>query len=393
MDKFVRLLLFLILTFGLDVQAQIRVRLLQSLQSVQVKGIHLEVFIDGRKIERLLDSDLSQVQIERPLKDKERVWAIRWNGEPQFRHYKGHTLELRGLSLRQGSLSLPRRIRFHSTPSMKNKFDLISSLDLEVYLSGVLPKEMPSSWPIEALKAQAVASRSYAVVKMKERKNFHFDVEANIFDQAFEYSPAQYIKTKWSDKIQKVIQSTKDEALFLDQQVIKAFYHADCGGKTELASQVWGGKKGYDGAVLGCYHPSSGGGSWSHEVDKKTLSQKLKSFFGVEELHEFSEIEVTALSPSGRVKEVLFSYLDKSFSLTSQRLRQIVGFSKLKSTLFKIESIQDKIVFSGQGNGHGVGMCQHGAKKMAESGKTYTQILEKYFPATQLKKLKDQAGE
>lgn len=396
-------LLSLLLTFSLsdvpvahaqDVSLKpIRVRLFKSLQSVKIRGIHLEVYIDGRKLNQLLDSDISEIHIERVKKNKERAWALKWNGEPQFRHYEGRTLELRGLSMKQGSLSLPRAIQFHSTPSMKNKFDLISTLDLEVYLSGVLPKEMPSSWPIEALKAQAVAARSYALVKMKERSHFHFDVESSVFDQAFEFSPVQYKKVKWSDRVQKALQSTRHKALFQNQKVIKAFYHADCGGKTELASEVWGGDKGFDGTVQGCFHPASGSGTWSFEMDREQLDKRVRAFFGINENQTFDGVEVASLSPSGRVKKLLFKYLDSSFLVSSQVLRQIVGFSKLKSTLFKIDSTEDKVAFNGQGNGHGVGMCQYGARKLAESGKTYVQILEKYFPSTELREVSVQVGE
>lgn len=378
---------------GAAVSKSVRVRLLQSLQSVQVKGVHMEIYADGKRIERPLKSDVAKVQIERVKRNDQRGWAIKWNGEPRFRLYKGERLELRGLSLRNGNLSLPRRIRFYSNPSMGNKFDLVSNLNMEVYLSGVLPKEMPPSWPIEALKAQAVAARSYALVKTMERRRFHFDVEATVFDQAFEYSPAQSTKTKWSDRIQKAVTGTKGEVLVLNGKPVKAFYHSDCGGKTEQASQVWGDRKGFNGAVIACFHPSSGQGSWSYELDRETLNSKLRSFFGLDSSEKFQSMDVASLSPSGRVKMLLFKYLESNFYITSQKLRQLIGFSKLKSTLFKVEATPEKVIFSGQGHGHGVGMCQHGAKRLAESGKSYDQILARYFPGTERKKITSLTGE
>lgn len=393
--RFLILFLFLALVAGEELPAQgvshpksVRVRLLQGLQSVQIRGVQLEIHLDGKRLQKPLESDVSKVQIERAGRGGKSGWAIKWNGEPTFRLYRGENLEIRGLNLRQGRLTLPRRIRFYSSPSRRSKFDLISDLNTEVYLFGVLPKEMPSSWPLEALKAQAVAARSYALAKTEERRNHPFDVESTVFDQAFEYSPAQSRKAKWSDRIQKAITATRGQVLTLNGQPVKAFYHADCGGKTEQASQVWGGDKDFNGAVIACFHPSSGQGDWSYELDRQTFNQKLRAFFGLEDSADFERVDVASLSPSGRVKTLLLKHLDSNLYITSQKLRQVLGFSQLKSTLFKIESTSEKVIFRGQGNGHGVGMCQYGARKMAESGKTYHQILTRYFPGTSIKTLK-----
>ncbi len=370
----------------------IRVRLFRSVQSVQIKGTHIEAYVDGMRVLPSLSSDIVRIQVEtRTNSSGSRIWLLRWNEHPRSSAHFGSKLHLKGISLKQGRLALPRNIEF--VPVEKNgfKFDLISSLSLETYIVGVLPKEMPASWPLEALKAQSVAARSFAVARINERRNATFHVETSVVDQVFEFSPAQMKKTKWSDHIQKAVQSTAGEVLMKNGSPIKAYYHADCGGRTELASHVWGGRESFNGAIKSCYHPSSSLGSWSFEINREDLAKKLKAFFNLKEELDVFSIRAAQTSPSGRVKSIAISFLEDSLTLSAQKLRQILGFDRMKSTMFQIESTEDKVILSGQGHGHGVGMCQYGAKTLAENEKTYREILKNYFPNTKLKKLSDRA--
>lgn len=369
-------------------QGEIRIRLTRSLHSIHIKGVHLEILVKDQRVRPLIPSESSEVQVEFGHPKHKNQWAVRWNGEPTFKYYAGESLELSGVSLRQGSLSLPRKVQFVLGSGQHGSFDLVSSLDLETYLMGVLPKEMPASWPVEALKAQTVAARSYAIYKMKERKASKFDIEASISDQAFEFSPVQYEKSKWSDKVQRIIRSTKGQILESHHKVIKAFYHSDCGGKTEKASDVWGYRQGYNGLVQSCFHPLSKSGTWSFEINRELLIEKVKKFFSIDTNFDLLEIRVGSFSSSGRVQSLSFNFSNKNYSISAQDLRRIVGYSKIKSTLFKFQDLKERLIFKGLGNGHGVGMCQYGARSMAEAGKSYIEILQKYFPSAELKSLK-----
>jgi|FLYM01.1.fsa_nt_gi stage II sporulation protein D len=363
----------------------IRVRVQKDIQSTRIRGENLKITFDDQSYSF---SKTNQIQIERHLKEGKIFWAIRPQGQLNFILMDSGTLNIFGEHLYQGTIQLPSTLSFHS-PSVKGtKFDILASLDLETYLKGVLPKEMPASWPKEALKAQAITARSYAEVRMREREYFAFDVEANVFDQAFEYFGMAAKNSRWGQKIATIVTETKGQVLVENSQVIKAFYHSHCGGKTELASNVWGHQKNFDGVIQECSHSSSSPHAWTFQMPKEKMISLLRRFLKVNSEFNFNVIEAGATSASGRVNEVLIKHLDKEFRVSSQSFRELIGFDKIKSTIFEVDSKEDSFVFSGRGNGHGVGMCQHGARHLALAGKNYREILLNYFPNTQISVLK-----
>jgi stage II sporulation protein D len=363
----------------------IRVRLARGLQSVLLKGVGVEVFVGGHRVKPLISSDVSEVQIELS-QQKKSFWKVRWNGQPVAKKISGEDLEVRGLLLKMGNLNLPRSVHFHRHQASSLKFDLISKMNLENYLAGVLPNEMPPSWPREALKAQSIAARSFALVRMQERRGEPFDVEASVSDQAFEFSSDHVKKTKWNDKIQSVLQSTKGQVLFYEGKVVKAYYHSDCGGRTELASNVWGAVQGYNGAIVSCEH-SQGNHQWSYRLKKQEFEALLRKYFRLSKENEYDGLRVASLSPSGRINHLVAQFGEASFKISAQHLRSLLGFGHLKSTFFSINEEGDFISFSGRGFGHGVGMCQYGARAMADSGSDDREILARYFPGTQIKRV------
>lgn len=353
----------------------IRIRVLNSIQSASVTGEEMGLTVDGRGLMPFRSLDLQAVQIERK-KDKDGFhWVIRPNGQKSSYLFSGKKLGISGKNLRLGKQTLPSSVDFYSPTVMGEKFDLLFELEIEDYLKGVLPKEMPASWPLEALKAQAVAARSYALARKKEREFFPFDVESTVMDQAFDYKAAH-------SKTNLAIEQTKSMVLLdEDSRVVKSYYHADCGGKTELSSNVWGGAQAFRGAIQSCKHSSSSNvRSWDFEISRKNLREKIIEYLGFRNLSHIESIQAASISPSGRVGELIFRFIEGSFSISTQDLREIIGFNQIKSTMFNFEDFPGKVTFHGKGHGHGVGMCQYGARYMAKEGHTYQEILGRYFP-------------
>lgn len=367
---------------------KIRVRLSKGLQSVEIKGIDLKIFVDRKP----LKMTASRVQIERAYKNHLVGWKIRWNKSAEALFKKGYDLEVRGLSLRMGALSLPRQVHFVARGGRGDgqKFDLISHLDLERYLLGVLPSEMPLSWPIEALKAQAVAARSFAVAVQRQRTQQEFDVESSVMDQAFEYSHEAMNTAKWSDKANLALQATKGKILTGPKGLpMKAFYHSDCGGKTELAKRVWGGKADPPlSEVKSCPHGSES--NWKFEMTRRNLERQITRVLGIKNESGLASVKLSNPNSSGRIDAVLLAFNDGFLlKISSQEFRRTIGFSDIKSTNFHLVQKDGKLKFLGRGFGHGVGMCQHGAKNMAEQGKSYDEILEFYFPVSSLESISE----
>ena len=256
-------------------------------------------------------------------------------------------------------------------------FNVIAELDIEKYLVGVLTKEMPSQFPLEAFKAQAIASRSYALKKILSSKTKSYDLESSVTDQMFEFS-------KGTEKIKSAIFETKNTVLENDKgQLFSVYYHANCGGRTEEPSDVWGnGEK--IGSVKDEACPNEGHSHWNFNISKFELTARLRVILqlGDAQIVSIEEFENTN---SGRKKSLQFILDDHSVRIISgQQLRNILGFDRLKSTMFAFNERGDHFVFEGQGHGHGVGMCQWGARHLALSGESFKRILIHYFPQARL---------
>lgn len=259
----------------------------------------------------------------------------------------------------------------------------IKEIELENYICGVVAKEMGDSFPIEALKAQAVVSRTFFIWKKLSNKNSFYDIENSIYNQVFEHCN--------SEKIKKAIEETKGEILITsDGKIVPVFFHACSGGMTANPSDVWGGNYPFNISTVDPYSQESCYSSWEKKIPKKYLSK----IFGI----EIEKIEILERDKTNRVKFLQFSTKDgiiKTLKGNDFRLKINEKAIKIKfdnpyiipSTLFDIEETKDAFIFKGKGYGHGVGMSQHGAKKMAELGYNYIEILKFYFSGLEIGKL------
>jgi stage II sporulation protein D len=256
--------------------------------------------------------------------------------------------------------------------------DIISSIKFEDYLLGVIAGEMPIGWPLEALKAQAVAARSYTLYQIKVRQNAPYQLAGSVLDQAYstDENPIQ------RDKIREALKETENLVLESHGRVVKAYYHSDCGGQTEDPSQVWKGEPSFGAqSVIDAQCGLSNHGKWSYEISLDDLNQKLEKS---QKLDSLQQIKVMTRSPTGRATLIALNGSGEDLFISGNDLRQIVGFGKLKSTLFTLTQNKDKVIFSGKGFGHGSGLCQWGAQFMAKKGSLANEILHHYYPGAQI---------
>jgi stage II sporulation protein D len=254
----------------------------------------------------------------------------------------------------------------------------LMQLEMETYIAGVVAAEMPASFELDALKAQAVAARTFALKRMNTPNS---NVTALYPKAQITTSPAtcqawisddeqrerwgkDYIK--WHQKIIQAVTETAGEVLCYDGVLIDPVYHASCGGgATESAEYVWGNAKPYLVSVP-CNHPADQHSGVTMAISQAELMEKLDL--------QSNAVNVIAeeRTPSNRLKTMLVG----DNTIRGSELRNALG---LKSTLIDWLIIGDQMIVTTNGYGHGAGMCQNGANYYAQLGYNYQQILQHYY--------------
>ena len=255
----------------------------------------------------------------------------------------------------------------------------IENVPIEEYLIGVLAGEMPISFEIEALKAQAVASRSYVMKQIEKNINNNYDVVDTVMNQV--YLDKQYLMTVWNDsyvnninKIKLAVLSTKGEYLSYDGKVAEALFFSTSPGITENSEEIFVSKEPYLRSVSSTWDEIS-------PVYSVTRTYTLTEFYKLLDLpyKEKLDIETLNKTSTGRIKKIKINgkELDSGYILSKL---------SLNSTYFEIIIEDTKVIVKNKGYGHGVGMSQYGAQGMAKNGYTYDQILEHYYQNIEIKK-------
>ena len=287
---------------------------------------------------------------------------------------------------------MPRRVRarwgtiavagrsYRGTVEIRRKRNglllVVNELDIEDYLKGVIAAEVPSDWEMEALKAQAVASRTYAVYQKRNRGKSPYHILDTVESQVYLGMRGERRRAV------QAVEETRGEVVLYDGEVIAAFYHASCGGRTEDASVLWGVDEPYlKGVDCDCQQISTYG-LWEKRFTVAAVLSALRR--EGYRLGEIRSIESGAITPGGRVKDVLFRSPRGATSVPAERIRATLGYARVPSIFFEPELIESEVVFSGRGLGHGVGLCQWGSREMAQRGLDYRTILEHYYPHTSI---------
>ena len=247
---------------------------------------------------------------------------------------------------------------------------LVNVLPLEDYVVAVLGGEMPPSFPLEALRAQAVAARTYALHKKLETLDEPFHLGSSVLAQVYGGLERETPKTR------EATDSTRGQVLTFELQPIEAYFHSSCGGQTETGLQALQRDLPYLQSVpCPCgRHPAT---AWT-----TTLSaQQLEDVLGQQAR---GEVKVLSKTSTGRVRRLQVG----SRVLDGVEFRQRLGYERVRSLLFEVvPDGKGGVRLTGRGFGHGAGLCQWGAKLMADSGKSYREILLHYYPGTELQTL------
>jgi len=255
---------------------------------------------------------------------------------------------------------------------------VVNEISLERYLKGVLPKEAIAAWPAETLKAQAVASRTFALFKMLERQDEVYDVSADVTSQVYGGEDAQ------DERTNAAVDATRGLILTYNNKIFPAFFHSNSGGYTTTADSIWDVES----------HPSLKGvestlslkeanGAWHGDFTLPQIEQKLKAY-GIK-VNGLQRVKMIDKDFSGRYRYVLLYDSAGKLKMRSSEFRMAMDPFKFKSTL--ITSIYENgntLTFRGLGWGHGVGLCQYGSKKLGSLGYTYEQILKYYYPLSNI---------
>lgn len=257
------------------------------------------------------------------------------------------------------------------------KLMAINKVPLEEYLYGVLYNEVSHRWPIEAIKAQAVAARTFALYQARQNKLQDFDLTNDIYSQVYSGAASE----KWSTT--RAVKLTMGQVLTFKGDIFPAYYHATCAGHTEDASSLWNVDLPPLKGVECTFCEGSPHFKWTKSIPLSELGKKLTD--SGYKLGKIKSMAVLSRNGSGRVDKVeIKDETDVSCILTAKEFRQLIGPNEVRSTNFESSVNKDKIVLSGIGWGHGVGMCQWGANGMAEKGKRYDEILKYYYPGAEI---------
>jgi len=258
---------------------------------------------------------------------------------------------------------------------------LVNRLPLESYLWGVVPAEMPASFATEALKAQAVAARSYALALLRGNADRGWDLLATRLSQV-------YKGVRSADpRIRTAVEATEGEALVHQGRPVLGYFHSHSGGRLEDDAAVWNGD-------LPFYEVQDDPASnrlrdmrWQLEIGYGDLAAALRRE-GVQ-VGRIEGVEVLSRTASGRLERLRLATEAGGVEVTGTLLRKALGTLKMKSTLAELAPASSRrtLRLEGRGFGHGVGMSQWGAQAMALDGRTYRDILAKYYPGVGIARL------
>lgn len=297
----------------------------------------------------------------------------------------------------------------------------INNVGLEEYLYGVVPREMPSTFSYEALKAQAVAARSYAICSVTRNKDKSFDLYDTVFSQVYGGFDAE------KDNVRKAVDETRGQILLSDGKVVNATYSSSNGGYTTDANDVWGAKYTYLISKEDKYSINEPNYNWNFEINANDLINGLKKQ-GIN-VNSINKIYIKENNNSKRVKTIAIMDGNKEVLIDNNKFKNAIGANKFKSSMYTVEasgvsaatitpendndgevtvlfedgvaifissetsekaspspaiSANAKIKIAGHGWGHGVGLSQWGANNMGKAGLKYDEILKFYYDGAEI---------
>jgi len=264
-----------------------------------------------------------------------------------------------------------------------------NNIEFEDYIKGVLAAEMPALFEIEALKAQAVAARTYAVKKMDKNKDNVADISTEP-SKGQAYLSIDELKEKWGEnfytyyeKITRAVEDTKGQVMFYEEEPIEAVFHSTSAGMTQSAKDVWQADVPYLQSVESDGDKQAPAFEEEKKIKKEDVIEILLTRYPDIIIQDLvGQIQIVERSSGGYIKYIQIG----NKILTGEEAREIF---KLKSSAFILKEEGENIIFATKGYGHGAGMSQYGANYMAKEGRTYKEILNHYYNGIIIKEIKD----
>lgn len=272
--------------------------------------------------------------------------------------------------------------------------DVVNEITLEDYLPSLLSKEMNATWELEALKAQAIAARTYAYYKLLKQDELVKHGKDQFFD--LENSEKHQVSGHFFDGTMKTHQAVRETRgmILVDKKgkVTPTFFHAKCGGKTFRPSEVWANPvSGYRNISDPYCHKRGGKHGWNTKVSRNRFVKflnYLRKRGDIISSREFKSSDRIRMVPDNEKKKTVRLYIgSNAYTFSKTRLRRYFGRVEFPSNNFSFKIGRGFLKVKGFGNGHGVGMCQVGAQVYATKGGNVRDILSHYFPGHHLKKI------
>ncbi|WFD09268.1 SpoIID/LytB domain-containing protein [Tepidibacter hydrothermalis] len=319
--------------------------------------------------------------------------------------------------------------------SNNNNMTVINRVGLDEYLYGVVPREMSGGWPIEALKAQSIAARNYAIMNMGKYKKYGFDLTDDTFSQVYGGYGSEHPNSN------RAVDGTRGQIMVYNGKIVDALYHSNSGGKTEDSENVWSNKVPYLRGVEDSYSLGYPNDNWTVSMTKEDIKNKLSK--NKVDIGTITDVKIEELSENDRVIKIKFIGTDGEKEYTKDSTRTILGLKSNYYDIVKAQgsggseifyiystdgndersdlsnvyaitsdgikdissntniylignnettqlnlggAISDKYAINGHGWGHGLGMSQYGAKEMAKQGFSYEDILKHYYKGIEIQK-------
>jgi stage II sporulation protein D len=256
----------------------------------------------------------------------------------------------------------------------------VESVDLEQYVASVVSAEVPGTWPKAALEAQAVAARTFAMAqKVAQGPSARFHLRASVLDQVYAQGGATVAA-------KEAARATQGEVLTFGEAPIAAYFSASCGGRSEAAEEAFRLPAGATPYLAGAREDDGDPDrAWTARIPLRDISAALRKARRI--LAPISALSVAERTRSGRAKEIRLGTSGGTRRIAASELRQILGYEMLPSLLFDLNVEKAAAVFRGRGSGHGVGLCQWGARGRAMRGASYRAILAHYYPGAEIRRM------
>ena len=295
---------------------------------------------------------------------------IRWDGSRLL----GDSLDAAGAPyLRVGNRKVAGRVRLLAR---KGELLAVAVVPFEAYVVAVLSREAAPRFHPEALAAMAVAVRTYAAAAAAKPRDPAYDVVASVEDQVFDgMDGVAAVFREAADRTRGMVVRYRGE-------LARTVYHSTCGGRTEDAGSAWGKDIPYLRAQLCVDCADSPVYRWEYRMPEAE-GRRVAKALGVPPGKDL-RIVVTGRTPTGRASRVLVSSGGVSRELQAAVFRKVAGYAKVRSLKMEIVPAAGEWRITGEGWGHGVGLCQYGANGMARRGAGFREILARYYPGTEI---------